>query len=135
MWKDERGANLLDTGAAFYDSYECADGKCVAVGALEPQFFAVLKERLGLASGAARSGPARRADRRFPHAGRATIGARLLEGTDACFAPILSLAEAPAPSAQSPRARTFIEAGGVPSPPPPPVSPPLPRPPACPRKC
>ena len=50
MWKDERGANLLDTGAAFYDSYECADGKWVAVGALEPQFFAVLKEKLGLAS-------------------------------------------------------------------------------------
>ena len=48
IWKDERGANLLDTGAAFYDTYECADGRHVAVGALEPQFFAVLKEKMGL---------------------------------------------------------------------------------------
>src|SRR5918996_2860785 len=50
MWRDERGANLLDSGAAFYDSYQCADGQWVAVGALEPHFFALLKDRLGLAS-------------------------------------------------------------------------------------
>ena len=44
MWKDERGINLLDSGAAFYDTYECADGKYVAVGALEPHFFAMLRK-------------------------------------------------------------------------------------------
>src|SRR5205085_4251887 len=51
MWKDERGSNLLDTGAPYYDVYRCADGEWVAVGALEPQFFAVLKEKLGLGCG------------------------------------------------------------------------------------
>src|SRR3546814_836970 len=48
LWKDERGANLLDGAAAFYDSYECADGKFIALGALEPQFFAALSEKLNL---------------------------------------------------------------------------------------
>src|SRR3954471_14676212 len=51
MWRDERGVNLLDTGRAYYDVYECADGQWVAVGALEPQFFAVLKEKLGFRCG------------------------------------------------------------------------------------
>ncbi len=50
MWKDERGANLLDSGAAFYDSYQCADGSWLSVGALEPQFFSILREKLGLAA-------------------------------------------------------------------------------------
>src|SRR3546814_11016581 len=45
LWKDERGANLLDGAAAFYDSYECADGKFIAFGALAPPFFAALSER------------------------------------------------------------------------------------------
>ena len=48
-WKDERGVNLLDGGAPFYDCYECADGGWVAVGALEPQFYAALLEKLGMA--------------------------------------------------------------------------------------
>src|SRR6187200_2562877 len=49
MWSDERGVNMLDTGAPFYDTYETADGKYVAVGAIEPQFYAQLLEGLGLA--------------------------------------------------------------------------------------
>ena len=48
-WRDERGVNLLDGGAPFYDCYQCADGGWVAVGALEPQFYAALLEALGLA--------------------------------------------------------------------------------------
>ena len=47
-WTDERGSNLLDTGAPFYDVYPCADGGYVAVGPLEPHFFAILLERLGI---------------------------------------------------------------------------------------
>ncbi len=47
-WKQERGTNLLDTGAPFYDVYETADGKYVAVGALEPQFYDELIEKLGI---------------------------------------------------------------------------------------
>ena len=44
MWSDERGVNMLDTGAPYYDTYTCADGRYVAVGAIEPQFFAELLE-------------------------------------------------------------------------------------------
>ncbi len=48
FWKPERGTNMLDSGAPWYDSYECADGRWVAVGAIEPQFYAALLEGLGL---------------------------------------------------------------------------------------
>jgi alpha-methylacyl-CoA racemase len=48
MWSDERGVNLLDTGAPYYDTYTCADGRHVAVGAIEPQFYAEMLARLGL---------------------------------------------------------------------------------------
>src|SRR4029077_18595389 len=51
-WKDERGVNLLDGGAPFYDCYRCADGGWVAVGAREPQFYAALLEKLGFADDA-----------------------------------------------------------------------------------
>jgi alpha-methylacyl-CoA racemase len=111
LWKDERGTNLLDTGAPFYDAYECADGAHVAVGALEPHFFAVLKEKLGLSS--AQHDPALSEELRaaFLTQPRAHWCA-LLEGTDACFAPILSLAEAPHHPHSAARA-TFVEAGAV----------------------
>ena len=66
MWTDERGTNMLDTGAPFYDTYETADGKYVAVGAIEPQFYAQLLEGLGLE----RRRPARPA-RREPRGGTA----------------------------------------------------------------
>ena len=95
MWKDERGANLLDGGAAFYDSYECADGKWVAVGALEPRFFAVLKEKLGLASSQQDPGLRNELSATFRNH-PSHYWSALLEGSDACFAPVLSLVEAPA---------------------------------------
>ncbi len=94
MWTDQRGANLLDSGAAFYDSYECADGKHVAVGALEPQFFAALKDRLGLASGQRDPGLRDELTRLFLTAPRDHWCA-LFENSDACVAPVLSMAEAP----------------------------------------
>jgi alpha-methylacyl-CoA racemase len=111
MWKDKRGTNLLDTGAPFYDVYECADGAHVAVGALEPHFFAVLKQKLALSS--AQYDAALREELRavFLTQPRAHWCA-LLEGTDACFAPILSLAEAPRHPHSAARA-TFVEAGDV----------------------
>jgi len=49
QWRDERGVNLLDTGAHFYDTYECADGKYISIGSIEPQFYALLREKAGLA--------------------------------------------------------------------------------------
>lgn len=94
MWKDERGVNLLDTGRAYYDVYRCADGEWLAVGALEPEFFAVLKEKMGLRSGQHDPGLRQELidafsckDRRF--------WCEKLQSSDACVAPILSLAEAP----------------------------------------
>jgi alpha-methylacyl-CoA racemase len=94
MWKDERGVNLLDTGRPYYDCYQCADGKWLAVGALEPQFFAALRKALGLAS--RQDDPGLREELTTLFATRPRDEwCRLLEGTDACVAPILSLAEAP----------------------------------------
>jgi alpha-methylacyl-CoA racemase len=94
MWKDERGVNLLDTGRPYYDVYQCADGEWVAVGALEGEFFAVLKETLGLRSG--QHDPGLREELVATFAGRSSQHFRqLLEGTDACFAPILALSDAP----------------------------------------
>jgi alpha-methylacyl-CoA racemase len=111
MWKDERGVNLLDTGRAYYDVYQCADGAWVAVGALEPEFFAALKDRLGLLCG--QHDPGLRAELTALFLSRPRAHwCGLLEGGDACFAPILSLAEAPAFPHIAARA-TFTETGGV----------------------
>ncbi|MEA3062407.1 MAG: alpha-methylacyl-CoA racemase [Sphingomonadales bacterium] len=111
MWRDERGVNLLDTGRPYYDVYRCADGKWLAVGALEPQFFAVLKDRLALASGQHDEGLRAELEAVFASRPRDQWCA-LLEGTDACVAPVLSLAEAPAHPHNRARA-TFIDPGGL----------------------
>jgi alpha-methylacyl-CoA racemase len=111
IWKDERGSNLLDTGAPYYDTYECADGKYVAVGALEPHFFAVLAAKLGLKS--EQQDPELREELTALFRTRPRDHwAGLCEGSDACLAPILSLAEAPAHAHIAARA-TFTEAGGI----------------------
>ena len=114
-----RGANLLDGGAPFYDTYETADGKYVALGALEPKFFAELAERIGLDEKFAK----RQYDpRSWPELREAIAAAMrgrtrdewcaLLEGSDACFAPVLTLKEAPAHAHAAARGG-FIEVGGV----------------------
>jgi len=123
-WPGARGENLLDGGAPFYGTYQCADG-FMAVGAIEPQFFALLLDMLAI-------DPARYGEQhdraRWP-AQRAMLGERfmqktraqwcaLFDGTDACVAPVLSLAEAPG-SAQAVARGTFIELDGVVQPAPP----------------
>ncbi len=100
-WQDERGVNFLDGGAPFYDSYETADGKYIAIGAIEPQFYAELRKRIGViddpdfdAQNDRASWP--RLKERLVEIFRTKTRAQwcnLLEGSDACFAPILSLAE------------------------------------------
>jgi alpha-methylacyl-CoA racemase len=102
-WTDQRGANLLDTGAPFYDTYRCVDGNYVAIGALEPQFFASLIDVLGVGD---LVDIAQQHDRRtwprmrtvftetFARATRDEWAERFA-GTDACVAPVLGLAEAP----------------------------------------
>ena len=99
-WTDERQANLLDGGAPFYDTYRCADGGFVAVGALEPQFYAALLAGLGLTLDGGQhdraAWPAHRAAFAAAFATRTRDAwAARFEGTDACVAPVLSLAEAP----------------------------------------
>lgn len=111
MWRDEHGVNLLDSGAPFYDSYECADGKWIAVGALEPHFFAVLQERLGLASGQGEAGLRAELTALFRTAPR-DHWAALLEGTDACASPVLAMSEAPEHPHNRARG-TFTERDGM----------------------
>ena len=101
-WRDEREANLLDGGAPFYAVYECAGGRFVAVGALEPPFWAELVAGLGLDAGALgeqydpTTWPAQRAalTAAFRTRSRDEWAAHF-EPTDACVAPVLSLTEAP----------------------------------------
>ena len=100
-WRDERGVNLLDGGVPWYDVYETADGKWMAVGALEPRFYAALVAGLGLTDAPDRDDP-----RNWP-ALRARLAARFAErtqddwaaafaGSEACVEPVLSLHEAAA---------------------------------------
>jgi alpha-methylacyl-CoA racemase len=102
-WIDEREANLLDGGAPFYDTYACADGRHVAVGALEPKFFRALIERLGIADDPAFAGdhldpagwPAIRERLTAAFASRPRDAwADVFAGTDCCVAPVLTFAEA-----------------------------------------
>jgi alpha-methylacyl-CoA racemase len=101
QWSDERGANVLDSGAPWYDAYETKDGRFIAIGAIEPKFYAELIERLGLAGEALpdqndRAGwPALR--KRFAAAFRGQTReewSRAFEGSDACLAPVLTFREA-----------------------------------------
>ncbi|MFO1407919.1 MAG: CaiB/BaiF CoA-transferase family protein [Steroidobacteraceae bacterium] len=104
MWSDRRQGNALDGGAHWYDCYQCADGEWISVGALEPQFYRLLVEKCGLAGSGLEAQqfdvagwPAHKA--RFAELFRSKTRAEwcaLLEGTDVCFAPVLSLAEAAA---------------------------------------
>jgi alpha-methylacyl-CoA racemase len=118
-WSDERGTNLLDGGAPFYDTYQTADGRYVAVGALEPQFYAALLRGLGLADAGLpaqldRSGwPELRRQFTAAFAARSRDEwAEIFAGTDACVAPILGMGEAP----EHPHAlarNAFVEVGGI----------------------
>jgi len=101
MWKDERGTNLLDTGSHFYDTYETADGKYVSIGSIEPQFYQELLRLTGLEG----EELPRQMERTAwgPLAERLTEifksktrdeWCEIMEGTDVCFAPVLSMGEA-----------------------------------------
>ncbi|MDB5685983.1 MAG: carnitine dehydratase [Rhizorhabdus sp.] len=101
QWEDEPASNLLDGAAPFYRCYGCADGKYVAVGCLEPQFFAQMIAGLGLQDQgyvqADRAGwPAMQADFEVAFATRTRDEwAEQFAGTDACVTPVLSMTEAP----------------------------------------
>ena len=118
-WSDQRGANMLDGGAHFYDTYACADGKFVSIGAIEPQFYALLLKLAGIDDPAfdqqmdAALWPSLSEKIAAVFATRERESwCRLLEGTDVCFAPVLDMAEAPQHPHNVARA-TFANVGGV----------------------
>jgi alpha-methylacyl-CoA racemase len=120
IWRDERGVNLLDSGAHFYDTYETSDGKWISIGSIEPQFYAILLDKAGLTD-----------DPDFAQQMNAAIWpdlkdrltalfltksrdewCSLMADTDICFAPVLSLTEAPQHPHNVARG-TFVEDGGL----------------------
>jgi alpha-methylacyl-CoA racemase len=130
-WRDERGSNLIDGGAPFYDTYQTADGGYLAVGALEPAFYRELVAGLGLADAAVADAGPGMADGGLPDRGdranwpalrerlTAVIAQRttaewseVFAGTDACVAPVLSLGEAPDHPHNKARG-TFTEVAGL----------------------
>jgi alpha-methylacyl-CoA racemase len=119
IWTEERGTNMLDTGAHFYDTYETADGRYVSVGSIEPQFSAELLRITGLDKedlpGQLDRGqwPALKA--RLAEVFRTRTRdewCEAMEGTDVCFAPVLSMSEAPDHPHNRHR-ETFVEVAGV----------------------
>ena len=119
MWDGGRGGNILDTGAHFYEVYETSDGKFVSIGAIEPQFYEELLERLDIQP---TEMPAQHDAARWPES-KAIIAARIAERTrdqwdvvfadsDACYAPVLEVDEAIAHPHNAHR-ETFINVAGV----------------------
>jgi len=119
VWNDERGTNLLDTGAHFYDVYETADGKYISIGSIEPQFYAELREKLDLTDPRWDQQMSRSAWPELKEELRSRFLTRtrdewceLMEHTDICFAPVLSMSEAPTHPHNVARG-TFTEVAGV----------------------
>ena len=120
FWSDRRGENLLDSGAAFYDVYETRDGKHIAIGSLEPQFYRELVSRLELDDAPPPmqhmmpnhwSTLRPKLEEVFKQRTR-NEWCELLEGTDVCFAPVLSAAEA-FDHPHNVARKSFVEIGGV----------------------
>lgn len=120
VWSDERGTNMLDSGAPFYDVYECADGKYVSIGSIEPQFYAELMRLSGL--GEDESFPPQLSRGEWPamkervaevfKAKTRDEWCEIMEHTDVCFAPVLAMDEAPHHPHNVERG-TFVEANGL----------------------
>ncbi|MDW3219174.1 MAG: CaiB/BaiF CoA-transferase family protein [Acidimicrobiales bacterium] len=119
IWNDERGTNMLDTGAHYYDVYECSDGAFVSIGSIEPQFYAELREKLGLDDPKWDAQMSRSDWPAFKDELAAVFRTKtrdewceIMEHTDICFAPVLSMAEAPEHPHNKARG-TFTEVAGV----------------------
>lgn len=119
-WHDEAGVNMLDGGAHFYDTYVCSDGKFISIGSIEPQFYALLREKSGLADDPAfdlqmdpsQWGPLKQRLTDLFASKTRDEWCAIMEMTDICFAPVLSLEEAPKHPHNVAR-ETFLEVGGV----------------------
>ena len=120
IWSDDRGTNLLDTGAHMYDTYETLDAKWISIGSLEPQFYAELRRLAGLADDPdfdaqmdrSQWGPLKAKLTALFATKTRDEWCACMEMTDVCFAPVLSMAEAPLHPHNAARG-TFIEVGGV----------------------
>jgi alpha-methylacyl-CoA racemase len=119
MWTSERGTNLLDSGAHFYDTYTCKDGKWISIGSIEPQFYALLMEKAEI------DDP--EFQKQMDRSAWPSLSAKLtelfltktrdewcdiMEGTDICFAPVLNIDEAPHHPHNKAR-ETFVEIEGI----------------------
>jgi len=119
QWTDQRGNNFLDRGAHFYDVYETADGKYISIGSIEPKFYAELLRLTGLAG---KELPPQMDRSKWSEMKGILQGlfkkktrdewCKIMEGTDACFAPVLSMEEAPRHPHNLSRG-TFVEIDGV----------------------
>lgn len=120
VWSEQRGSNMLDSGAHFYDTYACADGGHLSVGPIEAKFYSEFLSRLGIPEAA---DYARQHDRALWPSLKERLAAvfatktraewcALFDGSDACVAPVLSLGEAPQDPHNAER-RTFVKADGV----------------------
>ena len=120
QWRDERGVNLLDSGTHFYDTYETSDGKWISLGSIEPQFYALLLEKTGLAGdpdfaqqmNPAQWGPLKERMTALILSKTRDDWCAIMDDTDICFAPVLSLREAPQHPHNVARG-TFVEDGGM----------------------
>ncbi|MEM7140142.1 MAG: CaiB/BaiF CoA-transferase family protein [Actinomycetota bacterium] len=119
IWNDERGTNMLDTGAHYYDVYECSDGLFISLGSIEPQFYAELREKLGLDDAKwdqqmhRDMWPEFKAELTDIFATKTRDEwCEIMEYTDICFAPVLSMAEAPDHPHNKERG-TFTEVAGI----------------------
>jgi alpha-methylacyl-CoA racemase len=118
-WNEERGTNLLDTGAHFYDTFETSDGKYISLGSIEPQFYAELIEKLELTN---EELPAQMDKSGWPGLKERFEGifktktrdewCELMEGSDVCFAPVLAMSEA-ADHPHIKHRKTFVKANGM----------------------
>lgn len=119
-WKDEPGVNFLDGGAHFYDTYTCADGKFISIGSIEPQFYALLREKAGLTDDkdfdaqhdTRQWGPLKEKLTALFASKTRDEWCEIMEMTDICFAPVLSMDEAPKHPHNVAR-ETFVEVGGA----------------------
>lgn len=116
---DQRGTNLLDGGAHFYDTYETSDGKAICIGSIEPQFYALLIEKAELDPETfkpqmdASQWPQLKARLAEVFASKTqSEWCDIMEGTDVCFAPVLSIFEAPEHPHNKAR-KSFVEIDGV----------------------
>ena len=119
MWNEGRRSNLLDGGAHFYDTYQCSDGGWISIGSIEPQFYLLLLEKTGITDPQFQHQMSQEEWPELHDKLAAVIATKtrdewcaLMDGTDVCFAPVLSMEEAPSHPHNAAR-QTFVEVAGV----------------------